>query len=91
METPQLETTDNFEVQVTSTTVQHRTRSISIKLMAPLNMFTLTDALTQHGAVQSLEEFLIQRVRGEIVDYLAKAQEFIARAADKTRQKTPGK
>jgi hypothetical protein len=74
-----------IDIQVSVTTIQHKTRSVSIKLAAPLTLFTLTDALAQHGAVQSLQEFLSQRIRAEVSDYLARAQEVIAKAADRSR------
>ncbi len=91
MDATQTDNEEELKVHVVSTTLQHRTRSISIKLTAPLTLFTLPDALAQHGALQPLDEFLTHQVREGVDQYLVKAQELIARVSEKGRQRAQGK
>ena len=73
---------DDIKVICSSGISRHKTKVLKLKLSAPKEMFSLTDALARHGNFQSVEDYLSKKVVSLLADYLGRAEEVAIRASE---------
>jgi hypothetical protein len=71
-----------FDINCTTTLQRNRVRVVSFKVSAPRELFLLTDALAKHGAFPTLEQYVSGKVSALIGEYLGRAEEVVAKAAE---------
>ena len=81
------EKVDSEQVNVTCSTGINRrkTKILTVKLSGPKEMFFLTDALSRFGSFPSVEEFVSDKVRSSLSEYLERAEEVVNKASELTK------
>ena len=75
------------QVNVTCSTGvnKRKTKILTVKLSGPKEMFFLTDALCRFGSFPSVEEFVADKVRSSLSEYLERAEEVVNKASELTK------
>ena len=88
-----VEQKEENEIGVTTSSgvSRHRTKIVRVKLAGPKEIFLLSDALARYGSFPTVEQFLGERAREALAEYLRRAEDVVSRASDLSKTHTPNR
>ena len=64
---------------------RRKTRILRVLVSGPKEMFLIPDALSKYGTFPTVEEFLKEKLRSLVVDYIGRAEEVVMKASEISR------
>jgi hypothetical protein len=78
---------EQLEVKFHASMQQRKTKVVSVQVKAPKELFLLPDALVEHGALPSIQEYVAGQIQSLVAEYVTRAHELLSKASEQNKKK----